>query len=84
MNSIKSAPTDKPVRLHMPDGSSFRGELQPFIGENDEDVFGWVCLDPDQAPLDWTDDVCWSVNADGKKSTRPVGWSPIVESKEAD
>ncbi len=79
MNSMETVPTDKPVMLHMPDGTTFRGELHMFYDGDDRDVGGWVCLDEGQAPADWSDDVCWAANEGGKPSTKPVGWSHLLE-----
>ena len=77
MNSMSTVPCDVPVILHMPDGTTFRGELHPFLDIDGEDVWGWVCLDGGKAPENWTDDVCWAENEDGKPSTKPVGWSHL-------
>ncbi len=76
MRAMKDVPTSRPIIFHMPDGSSFPVRLHPFPGEG-EDTWGWVSLEEGAAPADWTDDVCWSVNEDGRKSTLPVGWSEI-------
>jgi hypothetical protein len=80
MNDMTTAPTDAPIRLHLPNGLSFPAELQSFESE-DGDAFGWVCLDEGQAPEDWTDDVCWAINDAGKPSTQPIGWTTLKESK---
>ena len=80
MNDMATVPTDTPVRLHLPGGLSFPAELHPFEGEF-QAVYGWVCLDEGQAPDDWTDDVCWAQNDDGKPSTQPIGWTALKEPK---
>jgi len=79
VNAIKTVPTDRPVMLHMPDGSTFKGELYPFEDTDGKEVWGWICLEEGQAPSDWTDDVCWVENEYGKPSTKPVGWSDIEQ-----
>jgi len=76
MQPMDSVPTDKPVRLHLPGGLSFPACLLPFEGD-DRTVWGWVCLDEGQAPDDWTEGVCWSVNENGNPSTQPIGWSTL-------
>lgn len=75
MNNMNTAPTDRPIRLHMPDGTSFMAESSIFQDENDEDVRGWVSCEEGKEPDDWSQGVCWALNEAGKPSTKPVGWS---------
>jgi hypothetical protein len=83
VNNMHTVPTDRAVRLHMPNRLSFPAELQPFESEDgDGETFGWVCLDEGQAPEDWTDDVCWAINDAGKPSTQPIGWTTLKEAKD--
>ncbi len=73
---MKDAPTDRAIKLHMPDGSAFKATSEPF-DEGDKTVWGWVAANEGEAPEDWHDGVCWAQNENGKPSTRPVGWSDI-------
>lgn len=73
---METVPKDRPVTLHMPDGSSFLAALQPFEDGTAEGCWGWTEVEENSgAPEDWHDGVCWASNEDGKPSTRPIGWS---------
>lgn len=67
-------PVDRPVRLHMPDGSSFMAQLIAVEGPADE-CWTWAEVEEGTAPADWCQGVCWGTNSEGKPSTRPIGWS---------
>jgi len=79
VNDMSTAPGDKPILLHMPDGTSFRGEIDLFPDEDGNDVGGWVCLEEGKEPNDGCDGVCWTSNSNGVASTRPAGWTHLKE-----
>lgn len=79
MRPMSKAPKDGMViRLHMPDGHSFLARpVDGLIDCDGNDAWSWGSLIEGTEPADWTDGVMWTVNEDGKPSTRPVGWSPV-------
>lgn len=77
---IETAPTDgTAIQAKIPGhGSDNVIAFQSgFIDSNEEDCCAWVFVSEQEPPDDWTDGVCWEVNADGAPSTKPTHWKPI-------
>ena len=74
MNPMDTAPRDRPIRLHRPNGTSFMAYLVPVEGDSGI-VWAWGEVVESTAPEDWCDGICWEVNSNYKKSTQPIGWS---------
>lgn len=74
---ISTAPKDgTPIQAEIPGHGSDNIIAWSFglADANAEICGGWHFIGDKEPPDDWTDGVCWAVNADGRKSTEPTRW----------
>ena len=76
MEPMHTAPRDRPVLLHMPDGKVFCAVTVFVDDEDGREVLAWEADEERDAPGDWCDGICWAINSWDKPSTQPIGWSP--------
>lgn len=72
---ISTAPKDgTPIQAEIPGHGSDNIIAWSFglADANAEICGGWHFIGDKEPPDDWTDGVCWAVNADGRKSTEPT------------
>lgn len=77
---IGEAPRDgTPIQARIPGhGSDNIIAWQDGLRDSqDRECGGWVFVSDQEPPDDWTDGVCWAVNADGVPSTAPTEWKPL-------
>lgn len=48
-----------------------------LLNSANEPCGGWSFVEDQEPPDDWTDGICWTVNEDGKPSTRPTEWRTL-------
>lgn len=76
------APRDVPLIVKTERGRIFRAKIAWL-----DDDAGWTWMtveDGDPCPACWTDDVCWTVNADGERSDWPVAFMPVPNGSKQD
>lgn len=82
-HDISSAPKDREIELRVRrkvfrakwDFVCWRSDVQEDVNE-DTACHAW-CATTDDHPSDWDDGVCWFVNGDGRRSSRPSAWREI-------
>lgn len=80
--SMDSAPLDgTPIQAVIPGHGAdniiaWHGGL---LDSDGNDCGGWCFVTEQEPPDDWTDGVCWEVNADEVSSTWPTMWKPAPE-----
>ena len=48
-----------------------------YMNEEEHDCCAWTFVEDQEPPDDWTDGVCWQINAEGKASVTPTHWKPL-------
>lgn len=79
----------RPMSTALQDGTEIQAEIPGHGSDNviawqggymdsqERDCSCWVFTRDQEPPDDWTDGVCWAVNADGEASTQPTHWKPL-------
>lgn len=80
---ISSAPKDREIELRVRrkvfpakyDFICWKSDMSGGLNDDEQDraYYGW-CATTDDYPSDWDDGVCWFVNGDGRRSSRPSAW----------
>lgn len=78
--SIDSAPQDgTPIQARIPGHGSDNiiAWMNGLVASDDSEAGGWHVVEGQEPPDDWTDGICWEVNAEGRPSTAPTHWMPL-------
>ena len=86
--SETAAPWGEPIETAPRDGTPIQAEIPGhgrdniiawmtgLVDSDDRPCGNWSFVEEQEAPDDWTDGICWEVNADEKPSTQPTRWKP--------